>query len=245
MPIQKFNLSLVDKTMITPTVMHLTFKREDGEPLDFVPGQFVTFMLEDVEGNVKRRSYSIATIPGQSNDIEIAISEVKGGIATETLFNLAPNVPLQAMGPAGKLVLQDEDIGRYILVGTGTGIAPYRAMLPALSQCCAKGIEVVILEGVQYQQDVLYAEDFVEFAGRHDNASFKACLSREGTSKMANHEVSGYVQHQFEQLNLNPEKDIVYLCGNPNMIDEAFAALTEQYGFDSKRVRREKYISSN
>ena len=45
-------------------------------------------------------------------------------------------------------------------------------------------------------------------------------------------------------LDLNPETDVVYICGNPNMIDQSFEMLTNA-GFDIKSVRREKYISSN
>ena len=96
--IEKFDVALVSKEKITPGVLHMTFKRCDGTALDFVPGQFITFLLDGPEGQVKRRSYSVATIPGQTDLIEIAISEVKGGIATETLFNLDANKPLHAIG---------------------------------------------------------------------------------------------------------------------------------------------------
>jgi NAD(P)H-flavin reductase len=44
-------------------------------------------------------------------------------------------------------------------------------------------------------------------------------------------------------LALNPEGDKVYLCGNPAMIDEAFAYLT-QNGFTTPHIVREKYISN-
>jgi NAD(P)H-flavin reductase len=44
-------------------------------------------------------------------------------------------------------------------------------------------------------------------------------------------------------LSLNPDEDIVYLCGNPGMIDESFAYLKDK-GFALQRIIREKYISS-
>lgn len=243
--IEKFDVTLVSKEKITPGVLHMTFKRCDGKALNFVPGQFITFLLDGPEGQVKRRSYSVATIPGQTDLIEIAISEVKGGIATETLFNLEANKPLHVMGPAGRLILQADDTDkRLVLVGTGTGIAPYRAMLPELSKRCAVGEKVVIIQGVQYRHDVLYGDDFLGFDQQYDNARYIASLSREDLSQAQSHEAKGYVQQQFAQLDLNPEQDVVYLCGNPNMIDEAYAMLTEQ-GFTNKNVRREKYISSN
>jgi ferredoxin-NADP reductase len=46
------------------------------------------------------------------------------------------------------------------------------------------------------------------------------------------------------ELKPDPKKDIVYLCGNPDMIDTAVERL-KAIGFDNTNLRREKYVSSN
>lgn len=107
----------------------------------------------------------------------------------------------------------------------------------------ANNTEIYILLGVQYRKDALYQDDFIEFAKKHHNIHFRLCLSRE-TQDLRDYEISGYVQNQFDKIGLDPEKDVVYVCGNPNMIDESYEMLT-QAGFNAKNVRREKYISSN
>lgn len=245
MAIEKFTLVLDSARMIAPNVKHLVFKRDNGLPLAFTAGQFVTFLLPSATGEIKRRSYSIANPPQQGSELEIAISYVKGGIASETLFNLKPGDSIAAMGPAGKLVLQNETSGRLIFVGTGTGVAPYRAMLPELSRLLqTTTLKVVILQGVQYRQDLLYGQDFRAFAEQNPAAQFFAHFSREDAIHLAEDERRGYVQYHFADLNLNPAEDVVYLCGNPNMIDQAFADLQAR-GFQSTQLRREKYISSN
>ncbi|GGG01465.1 ferredoxin--NADP(+) reductase [Cysteiniphilum litorale] len=245
MAIEKFEAELVESKQIAPNVKHLTFKKADGSAFNFVPGQFITFLFDHEDGKVRRRSYSVASIPKDTDLIEIAISYVDGGIASEQLFNMGVGDKFNAMGPAGRLVLKDgEKIRKLILVGTGTGIAPYRAMLPTIEKALAEDVkEVHILLGVQYKADAIYAEDFRQYAKKINSLYFKACLSREQET-LAIDEQKGYVQHVFDQLDLMPQEDVVYLCGNPNMIDDAFALLTES-GFDAKRVRREKYISSN
>jgi ferredoxin-NADP reductase len=245
MALEQFELRLQQSVKTTPNTLHLEFVRVDGKPLNFIAGQFITLLLTDKEGVLKRRSYSISSYPG-SDTLSIAISFVKGGIATETLFNLKPGDTVKGMGPAGRLVLQDESIQRYILAGTGTGIAPYRSMLPEIARRIKdSNLKIDLVLGVQFRADLLYGPDFVEFAKAHPNFTFHAQYSRETATDLQAYEHQGYVQTAFMRLNLNPANDIVYLCGNPNMIDEAFKELTESYGFATSNIRREKYISSN
>jgi ferredoxin-NADP reductase len=241
----EYELVLQSTKKITPNVLHLAFTKADGSTLQFIPGQFLTLLLPTAQ-EIKRRSYSIATIPTQSSEIEIAISYMPGGIASEKLFNMTPGETITASGPFGRLILKDNETpARYILVATGTGVAPYRAMLPELANrfTADPNLKVIILLGVQYRVDLLYADDFMAFAKQHSRFEFRAYLSRETTELQA-HEYRGYVQSAFPELNLSADADIVYLCGNPNMIDAAFADLSE-LGFLPKNVRREKYISSN
>lgn len=242
----KFDLLVHSTKMLTTSVIHIAFKTESGTALEFIPGQFVTFIFEDPNnGKPLRRSYSISTIPGTSSELEIAVSPVAGGFATEIFFNLSEGQRLTCSGPFGRLILkEDEHAAHYLLVATGTGVSPYRAMLPAIAKRISEDpkVKFTVLLGVQYRKDLLYSEDFIEFAAKHERFEFRAYLSRE---ENLNHdyEYSGYVQNAFESLSLNPETDLVYLCGNPNMIDQSFELLLE-LGFETSQVRREKYISA-
>lgn len=242
----KFDLVVNSTKMLTPGIIHVAMQRADGEALDFIPGQFVTFIFENPEtGKPLRRSYSISTIPGDTDTIDIAVSPVEGGFATNVFFNLADGQVLPCSGPFGRLILKpDEQPEQYVLVATGTGVSPYRAMLPSIAERLAadKKLKFTLLLGVQYRQDLLYLADFVNFAVEHDRFEFRAYLSRE-TELEHDYEYHGYVQQAFDDLNLNPEADLVYLCGNPNMIDASFAILQDKE-FPTKSVRREKYISA-
>lgn len=246
MAIKTFDITLISREQITPNVLHLAFARVDGEKQEFIPGQFINLYF-DHEDKRHSRSYSIATIPGQTEYIEIAISHVAGGLASETLKQLQPGGTLVAAGPVGRLVLKaDEQPKRYILVGTGTGIAPYRAMLPSLQQRLATdpNLQVSILLGVRNASDLLYVEDFLNFCAQNDRAQFYACLSQEISATPPEWEYGGRVTHILHELNPKPEQDIVYLCGNPAMIDDAYEIL-QMAGFDHKNVRREKYVFSH
>lgn len=236
-----FPLIVEHSRMITPSVLELGFRRADGKDLGYVAGQFLNIHFE-TEGKPTHRSYSIANAPRAGGTLDIAIAPVEGGRATALLFGLEPGDELQASGPFGRFVLRDDPPCRYVWVGTGTGVTPYRAMLPGFADRLQEvGYSAVMLMGVQYRKDKLYAADFEAFAKRHAGFRFQACLSREAEPDPGLNETKGYVQQQFEALALNPEKDIVYLCGNPDMIDDAVEILKGK-GFELKNLRREKYL---
>ena len=57
------------------------------------------------------------------------------------------------------------------------------------------------------------------------------------------HARNGRVQVALGELAPNAAHDIAYLCGNPDMVDQAFAMLKEA-GLPVPHIRREKYVSS-
>ncbi|MEM1243620.1 MAG: FAD-binding oxidoreductase [Pseudomonadota bacterium] len=239
-----FNLTLVERKMVTPTILHMVFNKEDGQRLDYVPGQFVTFHF-DLDGEHFLRSYSIASIPHQTQAIEIAVSPYPEGAGTTKLFAMQPGDNILTTGPFGRLVLRDpvEDPKRYVLVATGTGVTPYRTMLTSLSKRLQNmNLSVMVLLGIKSPAELLYGKDFRDFAAKHENFQFHEFYSREFPENMNAMQHQGYVQTAFNWLKLDPNNDVIYLCGNAGMIDEAFAKCIE-LGFETKKIRREKYIS--
>ena len=238
-----FPIILEEAYMASPHVKHFIFKSTQTPVFDYIPGQFITIQFER-EGKLIRRSYSIANEPLQNNRIEFAAGHVEGGPGTELLFNLKPNETINISGPYGRLILKDHTPGRYLLVATSTGITPFRAMITELKKRLKANpaLNVVILQGVQKKEDVLYREEFLALATNYPQVTFRMHLSREQAKDLQDHEYTGHVQTAFPELELNPQQDIVYLCGNPGMIDESLAYLTNS-GFTTQQIIREKYIS--
>lgn len=249
MAIVHFPLRLVGSRMLAPSVRHLEFARDDGQPLDFIPGQFIQVHFNYPDGTATKRSYSLATMhdhalgPGEA--VEIAVSYVPGGAATALFEALDEGQQIQASGPYGRFCLMPKDENRrYLLVGTGTGVTPYRAMLPHLATLMReRGVEVVLLFGCRTPAELLYGEDFRAFAAAHPGFRFIPCFSREFPEAPGPHDRRGYVQDALAQLQPDPEGDIAYLCGNPNMVDACFEAL-KTAGLPVPHIRREKYVSS-
>ena len=246
--VDHFQLRLVESSMLAPVVRHLVFERVDGLPLAFVPGQFMQVHFHYDDGTATKRSYSVATVGDGStpvSHIEIAVSYVDGGAATRLLSELPIGGVIDASGPYGRFCLQDTDVNqRYLLLATGTGITPYRAMLPRLEKLLTNGDrEVVLLYGARSEVELLYGEQFEAFAQTHPKFTFHGCLSRQPRTIPRATDRSGHIQHVLAELAPNAERDIAYLCGNPNMVDAAYAVLQE-FGLPVRQIRREKYVSA-
>ena len=243
MSLTPFSLILEHSYMLSPNVKHFIFKRPSPEIMTYIPGQFVTLHLEHPE-KIYRRSYSIANVPTNHNLIEFAASYITGGVASELLFKLNPGDKLTATGPFGRLILKDELPSRYILIATGTGVTPYRSMRNQLQQLLDQhpNLNILLLQGASTSQDILYGEEFLDWA-QHPRVTFRAYLSKEQNPNIQENQYKGYVQTAFPDINLNPTQDLIYLCGNPGMIDDSFEQL-KNYGFESHQIIREKYISS-
>jgi len=235
--------------MLAPSVRHLAFERADGNAFAFVPGQFVQVHFNYADGKPTKRSYSVATIGAGDTSpvrqVEMAVSYVEGGAATELLGNLREGEAISASGPYGRFCLMEPDANRrYLLVATGTGVTPYRSMLPQLRVLmAARNIEVALVYGARTEQELLYADEFDAFAAENPNFHFYACLSRAPRAQPRAHDRNGRVHVALAELKPDPAHDIAYLCGNPDMVDQAFALLKEA-GLPIPHIRREKYVSS-
>lgn len=242
-----YSITLLESHDIAPQVRHFVFTVDDAELLDYIPGQFITLVL-DIPGLDKplRRSYSIASTGKHPHKLEFAASYVENGRASQILFDLQPGDALTATGPFGRLILKPEESpSRFFFMATGTGITPYLTMLPSIKERLAQDLklEAHILFGTRTAAEALYRDEFINAASTQARLHYHACYSRADTAGPEPYEHSGHIQKQLAKLAPKPDTDIIYLCGNPNMIDDTFNYLIE-LGFDSKAIRREKYISN-
>ena len=235
--------------MLAPSVGHYQFVRDDGQPLDFVPGQFIQVHFRYADGTPAKRSYSLATIhdhalgPGEA--VEIAVSYVPGGAATALFEGLPEGGHVEASGPFGRFCLMPGDRNaRYLLIATGTGVTPYRSMLPQLRSLMAeRGVEVVLLQGARTPAELLYGDEFRAFADAHPGFRYVPCLSRELPPDPHPDVRHGYVQQHLGEFAPDAARDVASLCGNPDMVDACFEAL-KGFGLPVPQIRREKYVSS-
>src|SRR5215213_7311256 len=131
------------------------------ETFDFKPGQFVTLDLPIHEKPARRwRSYSIASWPDGTNEIELVIVLLEGGAGTNYLFNeIKPGSELTLRGPLGVFTLPEPIEKDLFFICTGTGIAPFRSMLHYLKQHAIPHKNIYLIFGTRTQKDLVYYDE--------------------------------------------------------------------------------------
>ena len=237
-------LKLIETKDMNDNTVHFNFEILNQQKLTLVAGQFIRLLFQQDDEEVFR-SYSVANVLKSNEDeiqtIELAVSWVKGGLATVGLSGMKIGDIIHASAPYGRFCLTDKMWKRYFLVATGTGVTPYRAMQNELLKRIDEGAEVFIIMGARDETGLLYADEFKENS-KIDGYHYVTCLSRKCLSTPSDLDFNGHVQTYLKTVDFDLENDVVYLCGNPEMVDGAFGLLKES-GLPVPQIRREKYVS--
>jgi CDP-4-dehydro-6-deoxyglucose reductase len=127
LPIKKMptRVTLLEKK--SPDVMRLLLQMPANEAFAYHAGQYIEFLLRD---NV-RRSYSMANAPhliGQG--LELHIRHMPGGKFTDQVFGtLKERDILRIEGPYGSFYLREDSAKPIVLLASGTGFAPIKALI--------------------------------------------------------------------------------------------------------------------
>jgi ferredoxin-NADP reductase len=220
---------------------------KDVESIDFKAGQFVTLDLPIHEKVNKRwRSYSIASWPDGSNVFELLIVILEGGAGSTYLFNeVKVGAELTFRGPQGVFVLPEPIDKDLFFICTGTGIAPFRAMMNYIKLHNVPHQNLYLIYGCRTKKDLLYFDEMKALEKKLDNFHYIPTLSREDWEGQ-----KGYVHDLYESIckknneacedlqNLRPAS--FYLCGWKFMIDDARQKIAS-LGYDRKAIHLESY----
>jgi CDP-4-dehydro-6-deoxyglucose reductase len=224
---------LVESRVIAPDVKHFVFDVPEVEQLPYLAGQFVSFAAEIADKKVTR-AYSTASAPC-GNRFEPCLNRVHDGIFSPYLFMLEPGDTVDMKGPLGYFTWR-YPVRDSILVATGTGIAPFRAMLQAYLGAGGDRA-ITLVYGCRYAETLLYREEFERYAAQHANFDFRPTLTRPGPGWTGH---IGRVQAHIPEA-IGDRRDMdVYICGMKVMVDDVRNRLKDM-GLDRRQIIVEKY----
>ena len=228
-------LTITDIRRETPDAVSIAFDVPD-QGFDWQPGQYLTLRAE-VGGQDVRRSYSIASLPGEP--LRVGVKRIEGGVFSGFAQGLAAGDVLQVMPPEGRFVWRGQrDV---VLVASGSGITPMVAIAGA---ALAAGAAVTLVYGNRNFETIMFREVLEALKDRYmDRFTLIHVLSREPQDVPLLHgRITG---ERLAALDRAGAVDLagaeaVFLCGPGEMIDDVAATLAAS-GVARERVHFERF----
>lgn len=211
-PARRCSAVVRDASPLTPEVVHLQLEVE-AEGFAYLPGQYMNVLLPDGS----HRSFSMASLP-RGNLVDFHVRRIPGGRFTDgTLRTLTPGDRLDVEIPLGEFHYHAEDYRELLMVATGTGLAPIKAILESLhgDEDCPP---VALYWGMRTEDDLYLADEIRGWTERLYEFRFVPVLSRAGSSWRGRR---GHVQDAVESELSDLSGHSIYLCGSPLMIADA------------------------
>ena len=222
--------------LLAPDVMQVFLRLPAVEPLQFRAGQYLDVL---VDGG-KRRSFSIASPPHESGEIELHIRHVPGGGFTSTLFEkLQAGALLRIEGPLGQFTYR-EGASPVLMIAGGTGFAPIKSILRHALEKGAKR-PIHLYWGARHSRDLYEEQTVLEWVKQHPNLRFTAVLSEANTEEIEHeHGRTGWVHDAVLADYPNLGAIEVYAAGPPAMI-EAIRATFPARGLTDDRLHFDSF----
>jgi ring-1,2-phenylacetyl-CoA epoxidase subunit PaaE len=210
-----------DAAAITFAVPH-----ELRETYAFRAGQSLT-LRRVVDGKEHRRSYSICSPVGAAP--RIGVREIPGGTVSSWLVRgVVPGMSIEVRPPTGSWHADPMLGERHLCIAAGSGITPLLSV--ASTVLTHPQAQVSLLYGNRTGQSVMFAEELGDLKNRYGpRLQVVHVLSREprDIELFAGRLDAGRLRRLLVDLVPAEVFDHVWLCGPPQMIQDARAVLTD------------------
>ena len=126
LPVRKMPARVSSLERKSHDVMLVRLQLPANDPFNYRPGQYVEFLLRDGS----RRSYSMANAPHNGPGLELHIRHMPGGRFTDHVFGVMKEKEIQRIeGPFGSFFLREDSDKPMVLLASGTGFAPIKALI--------------------------------------------------------------------------------------------------------------------
>lgn len=224
-PVRKMPTRVQSITRAAPDVAIVTLQLPANEALAYRAGQYIEFLLKDG----KRRAYSIACAPSLERPLELHIRHLPGGLFTDHVFSaMKERDILRFEGPLGTFFLREESDKPIVLLASGTGFAPVKALVEHLMHLKSTR-PVRLYWGGRRPQDLYMDELCQAWTTTLPDFQYVPVIS-DALPEDNWSGRSGYVHAAVMQDIPDLSGWQVYACGAPVMVDAARSEYVAQYG---------------
>ncbi|UOD27631.1 CDP-6-deoxy-delta-3,4-glucoseen reductase [Massilia violaceinigra] len=237
-PVRKMPSRVASIEKPAPDVAIVTLQLPANEALAYRPGQYIEFMLRDG----KRRSYSMASAPSQGGPLTLHIRYMAGGLFTEQVFNtMKERDILRFEGPFGTFYLREDSGKPIVLLASGTGFAPVKALVEHLIHLGSTR-PVSLYWGGRRPMDLYMNALCEEWAATLPGFTYVPVISHafpEDHWSGRTGYVHAAVMHDLPDLSGHQ----VYACGAPVVVEAARREYVEQCGLPADEFYADAFTS--
>ncbi len=215
-PIRKMPTRIAKIDKVADDVVVISLQLPATERLQYLAGQYVEFLLRDG----KRRSYSMANAPHKDEHITLHIRHMPGGLFTDQVFNtLKERDILRFEGPLGTFFLREDSDKPVVLLASGTGFAPIKALVEQVIHNDSKR-PMTLYWGGRRPQDLYMHTLCEEWARTIPNFTYVPVIS---DASDADHWTgrTGFVHQAVVDDFADLSHHQVYACGAPIVVESA------------------------
>ena len=200
---------------VAEDVMILGLKLPANERLQFLPGQYLEFLLKDGS----RRSFSMGNAPHDDELIQLHVRHVPGGQFTDHVFGkMKERDILRFEGPHGTFFLREDSAKPIVFVASGTGFAPIKSIIEhALNKGIAR--PMTLYWGGRRPRD-LYLRALASSWAEQGKLQYVPVIS-DALPEDAWTGRTGFVHRAVMEDFPDLSDHQVYACGVPIMVDSA------------------------
>ena len=241
-PVLKMPARVASLSRPAPDVVVMKLQLPATVSLRYRAGQYVEFILRDGA----RRSYSMANAPetlGTPPMIELHLRHMPGGLFTDQVFGTMKEKDiLRLEGPMGTFFLREDSDSPMVLLASGTGLAPIKAIVEHL-RAIGNQRPAVLYWGCRRRAD-LYLHDWAEQAAAALPWLRYVPVLSEATADDAWSGRTGLVHEAVMADVPDLSGHQVYACGAPAMVDAAQRDLVVRCGLPADQFFADSFTSA-
>lgn len=217
-----------------------TLQPEDGQPLTYKAGQYLTLVHPSTHGEV-RRSYSITSAPVLQEPLTIGVKRIENGLFSRMLIdNARVGDKLITTGAAGLFTLPEEGSAykQIFFLAAGSGITPIYALLKELLHA-RPDLSAVLLYSNSYEEKSMFLPPLRQLATRFPERLHTEFLFSNSPDLSRARLHKDLLQRFVSSLARAPHHELLfYLCGPDNYMRLMSFAL-RQFGIPESNIRKE------